>query len=125
MCDRPALHHGTAPVLSDHHEWTVEPDATAPSKPNVLGQSATADYPICLDNTSNLKDGAIETKVKIAAGEWHTLRVEISGARFTVFFDGKKLYEAEDVTFADAGRVGLWTKDDSVTLFDDFTYATK
>jgi hypothetical protein len=31
-----------------------------------------------------------------------------------------KLYEVEDATFTEAGRVGLWTKADSVTHFDDF-----
>ena len=33
--------------------------------------------------------------------------------------------EVEDATFKNAGRVGLWTKADSVTLFDDFTYGGK
>ena len=36
-----------------------------------------------------------------------------------------KLYEVEDSTFTDAGRVGLWTKADSVTLFDEVTYGEK
>ena len=44
---------------------------------------------------------------------------------FTVFFNGKALFEVEDETFKDAGAVGLWTKADSVTLFDDFTFGTK
>ena len=58
--------------------------------------------------------------VKVARNRWHTLRVEFAGAKFTVFFDGKKLYDAEDKTIIDAGQVGVWTKADSVTLFDDF-----
>jgi hypothetical protein len=57
---------------------------------------------------------------KVVPGSWHTLRVEFAGNRFTVWFNGQKVLEATDDTFADAGRVGLWTKADSVTLFDDF-----
>ncbi|HXP63196.1 MAG TPA: family 16 glycoside hydrolase [Dongiaceae bacterium] len=59
---------------------------------------------------------------KVAAGVWHTLRVDFQGNRFTVTFDGKKVIEADDNTFSGAGSVGVWTKADSVTLFDDFTY---
>jgi hypothetical protein len=40
------------------------------------------------------------------------------GDRFTVSFDGKALFTAEDKTFADPGNVALWTKSDSVTHFD-------
>jgi hypothetical protein len=61
-------------------------------------------------------------KHEVAAGQWHTLRVEFTGARHKVFFNGKQLFEAEDATITDAGAVGLWTKADSVTLFDDFRF---
>jgi hypothetical protein len=61
-------------------------------------------------------------KMEVASGRWHTLRVDFSGNRFTVTFDGKKALEWDDDTFKNAGRVGVWTKADSVTLFDDFTY---
>ena len=54
----------------------------------------------------------------------HTLRVEFSGKRFKVIADGKPLFDVEDSTFADAGKVGLWTKSDSVTLFDDFAFGS-
>jgi hypothetical protein len=49
------------------------------------------------------------------------VQVEFAGQMFTVFFNGDKLFEVEDKTFAEAGNVGVWTKADSVTLFDDFT----
>jgi hypothetical protein len=62
---------------------------------------------------------------KVAAGVWHTLRVEFKGNKFAVIFDGKKVIEATDDSFAAAGKVGVWTKADSVTLFDDFTYGGK
>ena len=62
---------------------------------------------------------------KVASGVWHTLRVDFAGNKFTVTFDGKKVIEATDDSFADAGKVGVWTKADSVTLFDDFSYGGK
>lgn len=65
------------------------------------------------------------TNIKVAPNEWHTLRVDFSGNHFTVTFDGKKALEWDDATFAAAGKVGVWTKADSVTLFDDFTYGGK
>ena len=39
--------------------------------------------------------------------------------------DGKKALDWDDSTFKEAGKVGVWTKADSVTLFDDFTYSNK
>jgi hypothetical protein len=65
------------------------------------------------------------TNVKVSSGTWHTLRVDFSGNHFTVTFDGKKALEWEDDTFQNAGKVGVWTKADSVTEFDDFTYGSK
>jgi hypothetical protein len=61
----------------------------------------------------------------VAPNQWHTLRVNFSGNRFAVIFNGKELYVAEDDTIRDAGKVGVWTKADSVTLFDDFSYGTE
>ena len=164
-------------------DWAAAPDDSAPSQPNVLKQSGTAAYPICLKDDPKLKDGFVEVKFKPVSGkedqaggvvwraqdnynyyvclanalednvtlyktvggkrtaldivgrkggygikqkvtsaQWHTLRVEFSGTRFTVFFEGKKMFEVEDGTFAAAGKVGVWTKADSVTLFDEFAY---
>ncbi len=62
--------------------------------------------------------------VDVPSGKWSTLRVEFKGHLFTVFLNGKRLFEVEDDTFKEAGAVGLWTKADSVTLFDDFRYGT-
>jgi 3-keto-disaccharide hydrolase len=66
-----------------------------------------------------------QTNMKVAPNQWHTLRVDFQGNHFTVAFDGKKAIEWDDETFKDAGKVGLWTKADSVTLFDDFSYSSK
>ncbi len=62
---------------------------------------------------------------KVPKGKWNSLRVEFKGSLFTVFFNGTKLFEVEDATFPEAGAVGLWTKSDSVTLFDDFVFGAK
>lgn len=62
---------------------------------------------------------------KVAPATWHTMRVDFVGNKFTVTFDGKKVIEATDDSFTDAGKVGVWTKADSVTLFDDFSYGAK
>lgn len=62
---------------------------------------------------------------KVPKGKWSALRIEFQRNLFTVSFNGKKLFEVEDDTFKDAGAVGVWTKADSVTLFDDFTFGTK
>ncbi len=159
-------------------KWTIEADATAPSKPNVLKQSGQATYPVCIKDDTSLKDGFVEVKFKpisgkvdqaggvmwrakdsnnyyvaranalennvtiydtvngrrterkrvnmqVAANQWHTLRVDFQGNHFTVTCDGQKALEWDDETFKDAGKVGVWTKADSVTLFDDFTYGAK
>ena len=65
------------------------------------------------------------TDTKVTSGVWHTSRVDFAGNKFTVTFDKKKVIEATDDSFADAGKVGVWTKADSVTLFDDFTFGSK
>jgi hypothetical protein len=59
-------------------------------------------------------------KHNVPSGVWSTLRVTFEGNLFSVYFDGTKLFEVEDETFKGAGKVGLWTKADSVTYFDDF-----
>jgi hypothetical protein len=62
---------------------------------------------------------------KVASNQWHTLRVDFQAGHFTVSFNGQAALEWDDETFKDAGKVGVWTKADSVTVFDDFTYGTK
>ncbi len=53
---------------------------------------------------------------------WHLLRVEFRGKRIKVLFDGKSYIELEDNHIEGPGAVGVWTKADSVTAFDDFSY---
>ena len=58
--------------------------------------------------------------LKVTTNTWHTMRVQATGNRF-VFFDGNRVFDGTDDTFKEAGKVGLWTKADSVIEFDDFT----
>ena len=58
--------------------------------------------------------------VPVTSNQWHALRLEVREAHFKVSFDGRLLFEADDSTLGGAGKVGLWTKADSVTYFDDF-----
>jgi hypothetical protein len=167
-------------------QWTLVREDGAPSGSQVLKQSGTATFPLCLWREATLKDGFVEVKfkplsgkedqaaglvwrcldarnyyvvranalennvvmyklhkgrrssidivgrkggygvkVKVPRGEWGTLKATFAGSRFAVFLNGKKLFEVEDKTFGGAGQVGLWTKADSVTLFDDFTFEGK
>jgi hypothetical protein len=69
--------------------------------------------------------GGYGVDVPVPANQWHTLRVEFAGTRFAVVFNGRRLFEVDDASFRDAGMVGLWTKADSVTVFDGFQYDGK
>ena len=66
------------------------------------------------------RPGTYGVKVPVAAGAWHTLRVDFTGDRFEITYDGRRLFAVRDETFPDAGRVGIWSKADSVTEFDRF-----
>ena len=71
------------------------------------------------------RSGGYGVKVPAPAGRWHTLRVEFEGRRFKVVFNGQRLFEVDDRTFSEAGQVGLWTKADSITVFDNVLYEAK
>ena len=158
-------------------KWSVEADASAPSKPNVLKQSGSGAFPWCVMQGTSLAGGYVEVKFKPISGRedqagglvwrwkdgdnyyvaranalennvslyytqngrrnelnyvdapvprntWHTLRVEFSGKKIRVLLNGKAYIEMEDGFIAGVGAVGVWTKADSVTLFDDFSYGT-
>jgi len=59
--------------------------------------------------------------VKVPSDQWHTIRILMVGQNIEAYFNGKKLITVEDGTFAEAGMVGLWTKADAATSFDDFS----
>jgi hypothetical protein len=155
--------------------WTVETDASAPSKSNVLKQSGSGTFPWCVKTGTALADGVVEVKFKPLSGRedqagglvwrwkdgntyyvaranalennvslyyteggrrrtikyvdapvpgnvWHTLRVEFKGTHIRVLLDGKAYIEQDDSHISGPGAVGVWTKADSVTIFDDFNY---
>ena len=158
--------------------WAVEPDPTAPSKPNVLKQSGQGTFPWCVKKDISIADGFVEVKFKplsgsedeagglvwrwkdgdnyyvaranalennvslyhttrgsrhtikyvdgpVPANQWHTLRVEFAGKRIKVLLDGKQYIDLEDEHISGAGAAGVWTKADSVTAFDDFSWGSK
>ena len=159
--------------------WTVEPDTSAPSPPNVLKQSSSAAsgaaYPWCANSGVSMADGYVQVKFKPLAGredqaggviwrwkdgnnyyvaranalennialyytergrrigiksvdtpvmgnQWHSLRVEFSGPRIKVMFDSKQYMDLADDHISGAGAIGVWTKADSVTAFDDVAF---
>jgi hypothetical protein len=61
--------------------------------------------------------------VKVSSNEWHTLRAVVKGDHIICYFDGKQLIDARDKTYT-TGKVGLWTKADSVIAFDDLTVSS-
>ncbi len=71
------------------------------------------------------RQALLSQNVEVASNIWHTLRVEAGGDHFAVYYDGTKVLDATDGTFTDAGKVGLWTKADSIVYFDDFSMARK
>ena len=88
-------------------------------------------YYVCranpLENNFRLyfvKDGRRQqiasARANIPTGQWHAIKIEHTGSHIVCLFNGKKLLEVDDDTFPDAGGVGLWTKADAATSFDEF-----
>jgi hypothetical protein len=69
----------------------------------------------------------METKedLKVPVGEWHTLRITMTGNQIACYLDGKKYLEAKDDTYTRAGKIGLWSKADAQTYFDDLKISGK
>jgi Domain of Unknown Function (DUF1080) len=157
--------------------WQVRTEADAPSPPNVLCQTATADFPAIRlgdkiysdltatvrfkpisgkddqaagiifrvqdkDNYYILRANALEDNViffrygsgsrttlkegsaKVPFGQWQELKLEVEGNRFRGFLNGQLVVETTDDAYK-AGGIGLWTKADSVTCFDDLRATAK
>jgi hypothetical protein len=99
--------------------------AKDPSNYYIARANALEDNVTIYHTISGRRTEKERASAKVASGQWHSLRVEFQGNHFTVTFDGKKALEWDDSTFQDAGKVGVWTKADSVTLFDDFVFGPK
>ena len=91
---------------------------TSPDDYYVVRANALEDnvnfYRVVKGRRSQIK--GVDTKV--AGNQWHSLGLRAERNRFTISFDGRQLFTAEDDTYADTGQVALWTKADSVTHFD-------
>ncbi len=59
-----------------------------------------------------------EGNASVLSGQWQELRAEAVSHGIRAYLNGELVVEAADATYA-AGPVGLWTKADSVTCFDD------
>lgn len=80
---------------------------------------------VSLYYTANGKRNTLKyVNAPVAGNTWHTLRIEFSGTRIRVALNGKVYIELDDGHINGAGAVGVWTKADSVTAFDDFTYGS-
>jgi len=84
-----------------------------------------------LENNVSLyytQDGARKTidykDAPVAPNVWHTLRVTFKETAIEVALDGKVYIDAQDTHISGTGKMGVWTKADSVTVFDDFTYTS-
>ena len=64
------------------------------------------------------RGGIKEASARVESGQWQELRAEVGGNRMRGILNGQQVVEATDDTYK-AGKVGLWTKSDSITCFDD------
>ncbi len=63
--------------------------------------------------------------LNVPAGTWHTLTVKMTGDQIECSLDGKKQLKGKDGAFSKAGKIGLWTKADAQTSFDDLKVSAK
>ena len=62
-----------------------------------------------------------DARIALSAGRWHSLRIVQNGKHYEGYLDRKKLLDGTDGLFSKPGGVGVWTKADAVTSFDDFS----
>jgi hypothetical protein len=60
-------------------------------------------------------------KARVPGNAWNQLRVDVKGNLFAVSLNNQKLFDVEDSTFGETGKIGVWTKSDSIIYFDDLT----
>lgn len=68
------------------------------------------------------KSRAYGVNVPVMHQRWQTLRVIAKGAIFGIYLDDKKIFEVENDALTQPGNVGMWTKADAVTQFDNLTF---
>jgi hypothetical protein len=94
------------------------------ARANALENNVVA-YKVVGGRRSDLKPlgasaGAYGVPTRVASRAWHRLRVDFTGPEFEVSFNGTLLFTVRDETILKAGQVGLWSKADSVTQFEEF-----
>jgi hypothetical protein len=72
-------------------------------------------YKVVNGRRTELKSADIDIKT----GKWYNLKITMKGNTIKCYFNGKLQLQTNDDTFTDAGKIGLWTKSDAVTYFDD------
>lgn len=81
---------------------------------------------VSLYYTANGRRNTIKyVNAPVPSNTWHTIRVDFNGSTIKVSLNGKTYIEAQDSHITEGGAVGVWTKSDSVTAFDDFSYSDK
>lgn len=93
-----------------------DPDNYYVARANALEDNVNL-YQVVKGRRSRIK----EWSGKVTKNAWQALAIEARGGRLQVFWEGKPVIDANDDTFRDAGKVGVWTKADSVTYFDALT----
>lgn len=99
--------------------WAILKDDASPDRKNVLARTdedATSyRFPVCVYEKLSAKDVDLSVKFKPVSGK----KDQAAGLVWRYRDKGNYYYEVEDGTFTEAGKIGVWTKADSVTYFDD------
>ena len=78
-------------------------------------------YKVINGNRRQLKSYSLP----VTSAEWHTIKIEHTGKDIKCYYDGQLYLQAKDDGFANAGKIGLWTKADSYCYFDEFKVESK
>jgi len=70
--------------------------------------------------TDGIRRQIVGLNIDVTSGVWHTLFLKIVGDALEVAFDDRQITQTRDATIRAAGKVGLWTKADSLTHFAAF-----
>ena len=69
---------------------------------------------------NGLRHMLASARIALKAHQWHTMKITVNGNKFEGYLNGKKLLSTSCKVFNEAGGLGLWTKADAATSFDDF-----
>jgi len=77
-------------------------------------------YKVIDGNRKELKNA----NIKVNSQQWYSIKISMQGNKIQCYFNNKLMMETTDNTFPDAGKIGLWTKSDAQTYFDDLIINT-